>query len=163
MNLIKDWHKIRKHFNKSFGTNFYISIASVDIDHNPTVTPIGTLFLNDNQSGFYFEKFPSKLPELAKNNPNVCLLGVNSNRFFWIKSLFKNSFSDYPALKLYETLGERRKATEKEIKRLNRRMRITNNLKGNTYLWKNMEFVRDIQFTKAESINLGLMTKELNL
>lgn len=162
MDLIKDWQKIRKHFNKSFSSNFYISIASVDIDHNPTVTPIGSLFLNDNQTGFYFEKFPSKLPEHAQNNPNVCLLGVNSNSFFWIKSLFKNSFSDYPALKLYGTLGERRKATDREIKRLNRRMRITNGLKGNTYLWKKMEYVRDIQFTKAESINLGKMTANLS-
>ena len=57
MNLIPDWKIIRMHFNKSFKSSFYVSIASVDINNNPTVTPIGSLFLNDNQTGFYFEKF----------------------------------------------------------------------------------------------------------
>lgn len=161
MHINDDWQKIRRHFNKSFRSNFYVSIASVDSDNNPTVTPIGSLFLNDNQTGFYFEKFPSKLPQHAKNNPKVCLLAVNSGRMFWIKALFRGKFTDFPAIKLYGELGEKRKATDKELKRLNRRMRATNGLKGNTYLWKKMEVVRDIKFTKAEKINLGRMTDSI--
>ncbi|MCK0157899.1 pyridoxamine 5'-phosphate oxidase family protein [Cellulophaga sp. F20128] len=161
MDIENDWNEIRKHFNTSFSSNFHVAVASVDAENNPTVTPIGSLFLNDNQTGFYFEKFPSKLPKHATENPNVCLLAVNSGRFFWIKALFTGTFSKYPAIKLYGKLGEKRKATEKEISRLNRRMKATNGLKGNTYLWKTMEFVRDIEFTKAEKINLGKMTKQL--
>lgn len=161
MELIADWNKIREHFNRSFRSNFHVSVASVDAENNPTVTPIGSMFLNDNQTGFYFEKFPSKLPEHANQNPNVCLLGVNSSKLFWIKSLFKGNFSDYPAVKLYGKLGEKRKATDKEIDRLNRRMKTTRALKGNVYLWKKMEYVREIHFTKAEKINLGEMTKKL--
>jgi hypothetical protein len=161
MDIHKDWDKIRNHFNRSFSTNFHISVASVDSDNNPTVTPIGSLFLNDNQTGFYFEKYPSKLPLHAKSNPRICLLGVNSGRIFWITSLFKAKFSDYPAIKLYGELGEKRKATQKETERLNRRMKSTKMLKGNSYLWKNMEFVRDIQFDKVEKINLGKMTSGL--
>ncbi|PKV52717.1 hypothetical protein ATE84_4837 [Aquimarina sp. MAR_2010_214] len=161
MNIQTDWNTIRQHFNKSFKSNFYVSIASVDADNNPTVTPIGSLFLNDNQTGFYFEKFPSKLPDHAKKNKNICALGVNSSRFFWIKSLFKGKFPNHPAVKLYGELGERRKATGKETGRLNRRMKTTKGLKGNTYLWGKMEYVREIYFTKAEKINLGKMTNEL--
>jgi len=161
MNIKTDWKIIRHHFNKSFSSNLHISIASVDSTNNPTVTPIGSLFLNDNQTGFYFEKFPSKLPEHAKVNPKVCLLGVNSGRLFWIKALFREKFYDYPAIKLYGELGERRKATEKEISLLNRRMKIAKGLKGNKYLWGKMEFVRVILFTRAEKINLGKMTNEL--
>ena len=161
MDLNTDWRIIRRHFNKSFSSNFYVSIASVDSDNNPTVTPIGSLFLNDDQTGFYFEKFPTKLPAHAKTNPKVCLLGVNSGRIFWIKALFREKFTDFPAMKLYGELGERRKATDRELKRLNRRMKGTKGLKGHTYLWKNMEFVRVIKFTKAEKINLGKMTAEL--
>ena len=161
MDIKTDWNKIRKHFNKSFASNFYVSIASVDAENNPTVTPIGSLFLNDNQTGFYFEKFPSKLPEHANCNAKVCLLAVNSGRIFWIKALFRAKFTDYPAMKLYGELGERRRASEKEIIRLNRRMKVTNGLKGNTYLWKKMAFVREINFTSAEKINLGKMTVEL--
>ena len=161
MDIKTDWNIIRRHFNKSFSSNFYVSVASVDAENNPTVTPIGSLFLNDNQTGFYFEKFPSKLPEHAMNNPKVCLLGVNSGRIFWLKGLFREKFTDFPAIKLYGELGERRKATEQEINGLNRRMKATKGLKGNTYLWGKMEFVRDIKFTKAEKINLGKMTANL--
>ena len=161
MDIKTNWNKIRKHFNKSFASNFYVSIASVDANNNPTVTPIGSLFLNDNQTGFYFEKFPSKLPKHAENNPKVCLLGVNSGHIFWIKALFREKFTHFPAIKLYGELGEKRQATQKEIERLNRRMRATKGLKGNTYLWKKMEFVREIKFTKAEKINLGKMTAQL--
>lgn len=120
MDLDKDWDRIRKHFNKSFSSNFYVSVASVDAENNPTVTPIGSMFLNDNQTEFYFEKFPSILPQHAAQNPNVCLLAVNSGRLFWIKAMFKGSFAGYPAIKLYGKLGVKRKASEKEIARLNR-------------------------------------------
>lgn len=161
MDIVNDWDIIRKHFNKSFSSNFYVSIASVDSENSPTVTPIGSLFLNDNQTGFYFEKFPSKLPEHAKQNKKVCLLAVNSGRLFWIKALFLMKFANHPAIKLYGELGEKRETSKKEIERLNRRMRITRGLKGNTYLWKEMNYIREIQFTHAEKINLGKMTIDL--
>ena len=160
MKIINDWNIIRRHFNQSFRSSLHVSIASVDSKNNPTVTPIGSLFLNDNQTGFYFEKYPSKLPFHIKKNSNICVLAVNSNKWFWLKSLYKGKFRTNPGIKLYGALGNKRKATKNEILRLNRRMRATNGLKGNTYLWGNMEFIREISFTKAEEINLGLMTKE---
>lgn len=161
MDLILDWQNIRIHFNKSFKSNFHVSIASVNTNNCPTVTPIGSLFLNDNQTGFYFEKFTTKLPINVNTNKNICVLGVNSNRLFWIKSLFKEKFPSSPAIKLYGELGIKRKATTKEISRLNRRMKATKNLKGNTYLWGNMEYVRELNFTRVETINLGKMTQKL--
>ena len=161
MDIQKNWIEIRKHFNKCFRTNFHVSIASVDSGGSPTVTPIGSLFLNSNQTGFYFEKFPTKLPENSEVHRNICVLAVNSGTFFWLTSLFKGRFNSYPAIKLYGQLGDKRKATDIEIKRLNARMRITKFLKGNDYLWGNMAFVREITFLKAEKINLGKMTENL--
>jgi len=49
MDIKSNWKEIKRHFNRSFRTNFHVSIASVDKDNNPTVTPIGSLFLNNNQ------------------------------------------------------------------------------------------------------------------
>ena len=161
MDLHKDWSKIREHFNRSFKTNFHFSVASLDESGNPTVTPIGSLFLNSDQTGFYFEKFPKQLPKNAVSHPNICILGVNSGIFFWLTSLFKVKFETYPALKLYGQLGERRKANDVEIKRLQKRMSSTKFLKGNQYLWGNMDYIREIKFTKAEKINLGKMSAEL--
>ena len=161
MDIKENWTEIRKHFNISFRSNFHISIASVNSENKPTVTPIGSLFLNNNMSGFYFEKYPSKLPEHAEVNPNICVLAVNSASLFWIKSLFRGKFKSHPAIKLYGKLKERRAATEKEITCLNRRMKATKGLKGNSYLWGEMLFVREVEFSHAEKMQLGKMTAEL--
>ncbi len=161
MDIRTDWTKIRNHFRRSFGTSLHYSISSVDKDNNPTTTPIGSLFLNNDQTGFYFERYPSNLPKNSKHNKNICVLAVNSSKWLWLKSLYKNKFSDYPAIKLYGTLGEKRQATENELRALKRRMRKTRQLQGHKYLWSNMDTVRDIFFTNAELINLGKMTKHL--
>ncbi len=161
MDIKTDWANIRKHFNQSFQSNFHVSIASVDSENKPTVTPIGTLFLNRNQTGFYFEKYPSKLPKSAKANKNICILGVNSSTWFWLKSLYRVKFDRYPAVKLYGELGKSRKATKIEIDRLNRRMKVTRWTKGNQYLWGDMTIVREVIFTKGETVNIGKMTSDL--
>ena len=161
MDIINNWKEIRLHFNKSFRSNFHVSIASIISDNNPTVTPIGSLFLNNDQIGFYFEKYPVKLPMYSKINRKICVLAVNSNNWFWLKSLFKGKFNSYPGIKLYGKLGEKRKATEIEIQRLNRRMRMTKGMKGHKYLWGSMTMVRELSFAKVEKINLGEMTINL--
>lgn len=161
MDIEANWSIIKKHFNKSFKTSLSVSIASVDKDNKPTITPIGTFFLNKHQTGFYFEKFPKKIQENVKMNKNICVLAVNSSKWFWIKALYKLKFNAYPAIRLYGELREKRKATEIETSRLNRRMRITKGLKGSTYIWEKMEFVREIKFIKAEGINIGKMTNQL--
>jgi len=161
MGKISNWQEIKQHFNKSFRSNLHVSIASITSDNIPTVTPIGSLFLNNDQTGFYFEKYPSKLPMYSKINKKICVLAVNSNRWFWLSSLFSRRFNYYPGIKLYGTLEEKRKATDIEIKRLNRRMKMTKGLKGHKYLWGNMKMIRELNFTNAEIINLGEMTKDL--
>jgi hypothetical protein len=161
MDIVVDWKAIRNHFKRSFHSNFHFAISSVDEKGMPTVTPIGSLFLNDNQTGFYFEKYPAKLPKHAEVNKNICVLAVDSNTLFWLKSLFRGRFTRYPALKLYGELGIRREVTEKETNRLNRRMRATRGLRGNAYLWGEMNSVREITFSRAEKINLGKMTASL--
>ena len=161
INFEEDWQKIRKHFSSSFAANMHFSIASVNEENEPTVTPIGSLFLNNNQTGFYFEKFATKLNTNSKVNNKICVLAVNSNKWFWLKSLFKMKFDEYPGLKLYGELGIKREATEKEYRAFQRRIRKTKRLKGSKYLWQDMSMVREIKFTRAEKINLGKMTKEL--
>ena len=161
MNIKQNWPSIKEHFKNTFRSSLHVSIASVDQQNQPTVTPIGSLFLNDNMTGFYFEKYPSKLPAHAQGNKNICVLGVNSNKRFWLKSLFRNRFSQYPAIKLYGTLGEKREATPTELRALKRRMRFTKRFKGHQYLWGEMNRIRDVHFHKAEVINLGEMTSHL--
>lgn len=160
---IKHWTDIKTHFRACIKRNMHIAIASVDSSGVPTVTPIGSLFLNNDHTGFYFEKFATKLNKNSKNNQNICILAVNTGKWFWIKALFKGKFSSHPAIKLYGKLGTKRDATDIEYRAFQRRVRSTKNLKGYHYLWKDMAQVREIQFTKAEQINLGKMTKNLSV
>ncbi|CAL2076144.1 Pyridoxamine 5'-phosphate oxidase family protein [Tenacibaculum sp. 190524A02b] len=161
IDLQKNWVSIKEHFKKSRNENMFVSIASVNANNEPTVTPIGSLFLNDNQTGFYFEKFAAKLKSNCQTNKKICILAVNNNKWFWIKSLFTGEFSSYPGIKLYGELGEKRKALPKEEQAMQRRVRTAKMLKGHDYLWKEMCQIREIKFTKAEKINLGRMTKDL--
>jgi hypothetical protein len=161
MEIKSDWPAIRRHFNKSFSTNFHVSIASVDHENNPLITPIGSLFLRKEQRGFYFEKYPSKLPANAAQHPSICVLAVNSGVLFWLKSLFMGRFVSYPAIKLYGRLGQRRTATEDELSKLQKRMSITKTLKGNHYLWGEMSIVREVFFERVEVVRFGKMTDHL--
>ncbi len=160
-NLQQQWDSIRKHFRESFSTNLHVSIATVDEHQFPTITPIGSLFLNRDQTGFYFEIFSSNIRANGKKNKNVCVLAVNSGKWFWIKALFQGKFGSYPAIKLYGTLGERRKASEIEISRLRRRFKRFKGTKGYNFLWVNAPFVREIHFEKAEPARVGKMTQHL--
>jgi hypothetical protein len=159
--LIDQWDAVRKHFSHSFGSSLHVSIASVGDDSTPTVTPVGTVFLNKDQTGFYFEKFVSTLPRHAKSNNSICILAVNSSKFFWLKSLFKGRFDRYPAYRLWGTLGKKREATPSELRALKKRLRRTRRLKGHRYLWGDMKVVREINFHKGEKIHIGKMTQAL--
>jgi hypothetical protein len=101
------------------------------------------------------------LPLNAVENNKICVLAVNSRKWLWIKSLWKGRFEKHPALQLYGTLGERRRATEIEVSRLSKRMKMTRKLKGHKYLWGNMEYVREIKFHKVIKMKLGKMTADL--
>ena len=159
MDIIEHWKDIREHINKSVRSSLHVSIASVNIEGNPTVTPIGSLFLNRHQKGFYFERYTSNLPLNGRHNKNICVLAVNSNLGFWISSLINSKFKKHPAIKLYGVLGERRKASEIELSRLKKRTRFFKiSKKGYKDLWGDMNYVRDITFTKAEKMKLGNLT-----
>ncbi len=155
------WPEIRAHLRKSWPSNLHVSMASVGADGSPCATPIGSFFLNADGSAFYFEKYPSTLPAHAAGaNPRVCILAVNSSRWFWLKSLFAGKFPTPPGLKLYGRLGQRRQATSAEHDRLRRRMRLTRRLRGHQYLWGNMEFVREVHIESVSTIRFGAMGPE---
>ena len=158
MDIKEHWNDIRAHFNKSVSSSLHVSIGPVNKDGFPTVTPIGSLFLNKEQKGFYFERYTSNLPSNGKHNKNICVLAVNSNIWFWFKSLMHSKFKKHPAIKLYGILGDKREATEIELSRLNKRTKFFKiSKKGYDYLWSDMKYVRDITFTKAEKMKLGNM------
>ncbi|MCP5003426.1 MAG: pyridoxamine 5'-phosphate oxidase family protein [Planctomycetes bacterium] len=161
MLVTENWAEIKKLFRQSFKSSFHYAIATVKENGEPHVTPIGSLILRDLGHGFYFEEFTRQLPINFQNNKQVCILAVNSSRWFWIKSLFSGRFSSPPAIRLFGTVGEVRKASEKEIYLWHQKVRKVRSSKGFAIMWKNMSMVRDIDFSRVEPVYMGEMTHDI--
>ena len=160
MDVTENWEDVKELFKKSFKSSFHYAIATVNEDGGPHVTPIGSLILGKPGYGFYFEEFPRQLPNNFKINKQVCVLAVNSSRWFWFKSLVAGRFSSPPAVRLHGTVGEIREATEKEIKLWHNRVKPVSFSKGHAMMWTNMKMVREIEFTRIEPVHMGEMTRD---
>ncbi|MEN8761913.1 MAG: pyridoxamine 5'-phosphate oxidase family protein [Thiogranum sp.] len=158
MQLKENWIDIKRLFRRAFGSSFHYAFATVNENGEPHVTPIGSLILCDPGHGFYFEEFTRQLPQNLRKNRQICVLAVNSSRWFWLISLFRGRFASPPAMRLYGTVGDVREATEKEISLWHRRVRTVRSSKGYSIMWENMKMVRDITFSRVEPVHLGQMT-----
>ena len=106
----------------------------------------------------YFEEFPRRLPSNLSNNPQLCVLAVNSSRWFWLTSLIRGRFQSMPAVRLRGEAGEVRLATDKEIALWQKRVSSVRFTKGHAKIWKNMRLVRDVRFSSIEPVHIGEMT-----
>lgn len=158
MDINTDWHVIKRLFKKSFASSFHYAIATVADDGRPHVTPIGSLILGLPGHGVYFEEFPRRLPSNLSNNPQLCVLAVNSSRWFWLTSLIRGRFQSMPAVRLRGEAGEVRPATNKEIALWQKRVGSVRFTKGHAKIWRNMRMVRDVRFTSIEPVHIGEMT-----
>ena len=161
MLLEENWDEVKRLFGKSFRSSLHYAIATVNENGEPHVTPIGSLILAETGRGFYFEEFARQLPANLQKNRQICILAVNSNRWFWIKSLFLGKFSAPPAIRLFGSVGEVRKADQQEVDLWHRRVRKVRFSKGFAILWRNMRWVRDIEFSRVEPVYMGEMTRDV--
>ena len=163
MRMDEHWTGIKNIFRQSFTSSFHYAIATVDEKGEPHITPIGSLLLGSPGRGLYFEEFPKQLPRNLQTNKQICVLAVNSSRWFWIKSLLGGKFVSPPAVRLYGTAGELREATEQEIHLWHRRVRRVSFTKGHAMMWAKMRTVRDIEFFRVEPVHMGAMTEDVPL
>ena len=163
MELLADWKEINCLFKDSFSSSFHFAIATVAENGEPHVTPIGSLILGEPGHGLYFEKFPKGLPSNLATNQQVCVLAVNSSRWFWLRSLVRGKFASFPAIRLHGNAGELRNATDKEIMLWQKRVTLARFSKGHALMWRDMSRVRDIEFTRAEPVHLGQMTSGIGI
>jgi len=169
MEIGENWEKIVKIANRSFDSSYHFSMATINSNGMPHITPIGSLILGNDKKGIYFEKYPINLPKNIENNRNVCILGVNTNIFSILKALLKKKFADEPGIRLWGIAGEKRKATKEEIELLHKKIQsllpligpLLSKLKGYKLLWGDLKYVREIQFHSFEPVKFGEMTKSL--
>ena len=160
MDIGDQWEQIRTDFNNIYRKAFYCSLATADDKGTPHISPIGSLFLRTDQTGYYFEQYPKRLPANLKVNNRVCFMVVNTSKGFFLKGLFKGKFETRPGIRLTGTAGERRQATEAEIESFQKAVRPYRWLKGHAMIWKNLKHVRDVYFDACEPIRFGNMTPD---
>lgn len=116
----------------------HCSIATVNQHLQPTITPIGTLFLHE-------QGYSGALEENMAANAKACIQAVNSSRFFWLKSLLKGEFQDYPGVRLYAEIDPLRPASAEESARVNARIKALQWTKGSQKIWSDFTHVRDFK------------------
>lgn len=161
MSLASHWNEIVKVIGIGQRSSMHCSIASVDDQGTPNITPIGTVFLRGDQTGYFFDTFTSKLASNIEENQNICLMAVNTNSSFWLKSFFKGKFPTPPGVRLYGTVGSLREATEEELKAINKRIKPMSWLKGSKLIWSSFTHVRDIHFNDFRPVQYPKMMEHL--
>jgi len=157
MNIKDDWKKVKSVLEQGQASTVYCSIATVNPDGTPHITPVGTVFLRNDQSGYFFDHYAEALGKNIDQNPNVCIMAVNAGRFFWLRSLLKGRFVAPPGVRLYGKVGRMREATPEEIEKIEKRVKPSQWMKGARLLWSDFTHVRDIEFTNYKPITYPVM------
>ena len=158
---VDKWKLIRPVFDNAFKSCRHISMATVNADGSPRITPIGSLIMRDDPTGYFFDEYCTKTRENIARNPKVCFLAVNANQPFWVKSLIRGKFSEPPAVRLMGTISALREATPDEIAAFHKRVAFARPTKGYELMWSRMHLVCDVEFDSFEPVNCGKMTNGL--
>lgn len=161
MDLQRNWPQVRATFDAAIKSSMHCAIATTSADGQPHITPIGHVFLRDDYTAFYFEEHPKQLPRNLDENPRVCLLLVNSNRWFWLRSLFAGTFKTPPGMRLTGVAGTRRPASSEEKAAYEARVKPFRSLRGYQLIWKDLSHVRDIKLDQVLPILYPTMTEGL--
>lgn len=161
MEIGKHWKTIQLVFQESRDSAMHYAVATVNEDGTPHVTPITSLFLRDDKTGFYLDEFPVHMSRNLERNPRVCILAVNSNLTFLQKSFLGGTYETPPAVRLMGSVGEKREGTEEEIAQWQNHVKLARGTKGYDLMWKHMRMVRDIHFDSFEPVLMGEMTQNL--
>ncbi|MBI9081241.1 MAG: pyridoxamine 5'-phosphate oxidase family protein [Pseudodesulfovibrio sp.] len=147
------WDEVSALFNKAQS----FSIATVDPDGAPRVSPIGSVLLTGEGKGYYFEKFPQRLRRNLDRDPRMSIMVVNPGLAFWVASLWRGRFKTQPAVRLACEAGARRKGTQEECDAWLSKVRLFRYFKGHDLLWKDMSFLREFSVIRVEPVELGEM------
>ncbi|WP_154223226.1 pyridoxamine 5'-phosphate oxidase family protein [Marinicella rhabdoformis] len=151
--------KFREKIKPVFSQAVFCSVATVNAEGIPHVSPIGSVVLNDRNSGWFFQKFTKNIPLNAEHCEYATIMAVNSGRWFWLKSLIKGSFKQPPAMRILVKLGQVRPATEKEGQKFKRRVNIFKRTRGFDMMWKDMSHIRDFEVIEYKPVFIGQMTR----
>lgn len=157
----ESWRTTQETIARAKQSSMHCAIASVDPGGAPHITPVGTVFLRDDHTGFYFDQYTSALARNIEADPRVCLMAVDTGRLFWLRSLLAGRFIAPPGVRLFGTAGPLRAATQFELKQVRRSVRKAQWLRGGKMLWSDFSHVRDIAFNGYRPVCYPVMMAHL--
>jgi len=157
------WPWITRLFKKSILTTGFYSFATSRPDGSAHVTPIASLVLNEDGSGYFSDVLPGTMAGNLEGDERICIMAVRMGFWYWLKGLISGRFEGWPGVRLYGTAGKRRRARPGEVDRWRRRVKRFKRLKGYKILWQDVDVVRDVTFTHYEPVKAGGMTRHLGM
>ena len=97
---------------------------------------------------------------LERNN-RVCILAINSSKWFLLRSFLSRKFKTPPGVQLSGTVGEKRIATEDEIQSLKESLGLLGRFLKTGPGGLNIKYVREIHFDSVKPVYVGKLTKGL--
>jgi len=159
--LQANWPWIVQRFKKGILSTRFYSFATANEDGSAHVAPYASLVLNHDCTGYYSEVYPNQMSRNLARNPRVCIMSIDTGIRYWLKSLIKGRFDQWPGVRLYGTVEKSRKARPGEIERWLKRVKQFKLFKGYDLIWKDIYTVRDISFDRFEPVYCGRMTSRL--
>lgn len=143
-----------------FSRAVFCSVATVNEVGMPHVSPIGSVVLNDEKHGWFFQKFTKRIPQNSAHCEYATIMAVNDGRWFWLKSVLKGQFKKPPAMRILVKLGKLRPATEAESAKFQRRVGIFKRTKGYAMMWQEMAEIREFEIVEYKPVFISTMTKD---
>ena len=153
-------HLFKKTIKPLFSQAVFCSLATVNAEGIPHVTPIGSVVLNNKNHGWFFQKFTKNIPKNIDHCPYATVMAVNDGKWFWLMSLLKGQFKSPPAMRLLVRLGELRPATVAEAQKFKRRVSLFKHTKGYAMMWQDMAQIREFDIIEYKPIYIGKMTRQ---
>jgi hypothetical protein len=156
----EQWENIVKFFGGSTHVTSspvipYCAFSTVDEDGSPRVAPYTSLVLGEHAQGFYFDELSHRTTANLERDPKICVLIVKRDKWFWIKAVLSGKYQHPPAIRLLGRAGQRREATEQEIKAYTHPVKSLKMFKGYQPMWGFMKHGRDIYFDDFETVKCG--------
>lgn len=154
-----EWERIKDTVERGDRSSLHCSVATVNEDGTPLVTPIGSLILDAGRTGRYLEIFASGLGRNLDRDPRFTLLAVDSSVDLWFPSMVDGRFHSDPAVRLSGTASRRRRARPGEAEECLEFAAPLKGLKGYDLLWGNGGgWVRELSFEHVLPVRIGAMT-----
>ena len=156
------WADARRVATRAFSSSLHFAVASLDASGAPVLTPVGSVMLAEPGHVVFFELFAHGLGRRLDADPRVSLLGVDSGRWFWLRSLWQGRYARPPALRLWGTASACRSCTSAEEQRFLRRVGPLLRTRGGQRLWGRPGPVRDVWVEGIDGVALAGMAPRLS-